>query len=188
MSPKPLKTLEARTLAQWRKWLARHHGSENEIWLVFHKQHTGRKSIAYKDALDEALCFGWVDSLIKRLDEDRYARKFTPRRSDSVWSAINRKRYAALRAEGRLMPAGLERAPTDKAYDLPTQSFSKAPAYMRAELRKHAKAWKYFESLAPSHRRMYIGWIDSAKREETRQRRLAEAIKLLSAGKKLGLK
>lgn len=183
-----LKTLEAKTLAQWRKWLARHHETGKEIWLVFHKQHTGRTSIAYKDALDEALCFGWVDSLIKRLDDDRYARKFTPRRPDSVWSTINRKRYAALRAEGRLMPAGLERAPTKKTCDVPTQSCSRVPDYMREALRKRPKAQRHFESLAPSHRRLYIGWIDSAKREETKKRRLAEAIRLLSAGKTLGLK
>lgn len=188
MSAKPVKTFEAKTLAQWRKWLARHHDSETEIWLVFNKKHTGRASVAYKDALDEALCFGWVDSLIRRLDEDRYARKFTPRRPDSIWSGVNRKRYAELEAEGRLMPPGVKRAPTDKTYDLPTKSFSKVPAYMRTELRKHPEARKHFEKLAPSHRRMYIGWVDSAKREETKKRRLAEAIKLLSEGKKLGLK
>jgi uncharacterized protein YdeI (YjbR/CyaY-like superfamily) len=183
-----MKTFEAKTLPQWRKWLAGHHDSEQEIWLVFHKKHTGRTSIAYSDALDEALCFGWIDSLIKRLDGDRYARKFTPRKPDSVWSEINRKRYAALEAEGRLKPPGLERAPTSRSYQALNRSFSKVPAYMEDALRKRPKALRYFESLAPSHRKMYIAWIDTAKRDETKKKRLAEALRLLSEGKKLGLK
>ncbi len=108
MRAKTLKTLDARTPAEWRRWLADHHDSEPEVWLVFHKRHTGQASIAYEDAVDEALCFGWVDSLIKRLDDARYARKFTPRKADSKWSTANRQRYAQLKASGRLMPAGFE--------------------------------------------------------------------------------
>ena len=95
-----MKTLLAETVDQWREWLDEHHGSESGVWLIFHKLHTGVASIAYKDALDEALCFGWVDSLVKRLDDRHYALKFTPRRADSRWSTTNRKRYAALRPVG----------------------------------------------------------------------------------------
>ena len=97
-----MKTFLAQTADQWREWLDEHHDSESEVWLIFHKLHTGVASITYKDALDEALCFGWVDSLVKRLDDRRYALKFTPRRADSRWSTTNRKRYAALKASGRL--------------------------------------------------------------------------------------
>ena len=179
MVPKTLKTLDARTPEQWRRWLADHHDSESEVWLVFHKRHTGVASIAYEDAVDEALCFGWVDSLIKRLDDARYARKFTPRKADSKWSTINRKRYAQLQASGRLMPAGLNRAPTDRSGDAPRPSPSMVPQYIQAALRKHPTAWSFFESLAPSYRRMYIGWIDSAKQQETKTRRLQEAIRCL---------
>src|SRR6185503_4721711 len=117
MRSKSLKTFDARTAEQWRRWLADHHDSEGEVWLLFHKHHTGRTSIAYEDAVNEALCFGWVDSLIKRLDDERYARKFTPRKADSRWSTSNRKRYAQLKASGRLMTPGLNRAPTDRTYD-----------------------------------------------------------------------
>jgi uncharacterized protein YdeI (YjbR/CyaY-like superfamily) len=186
-----VKTLLVRTLAQWRAWLAKHHASESEVWLIFHKQHTGVTSIDYKDALDEALCFGWVDSLVKRLDDRRFARKFTPRRADSRWSAVNRKRYAELEAAGRLKPPGKERPPTGRGYGprpprlaLP----SKLPAYIQAALKKHPKARHHFEALAPSHRRRYFAWIESAKREETKLRRLEEAIRLLTSGKELGLK
>jgi uncharacterized protein YdeI (YjbR/CyaY-like superfamily) len=183
-----LKTLDVRTCAQWRKWLAGHHRTESEIWLVFHKRQTGRPSIDYHDALDEALCFGWIDSLVKRLDDERYARKFTPRKADSKWSAVNRKRYAQLRASGRLKAAGLARAPTNRRYDPPRQLPATVPPYIQQALKKHPAAWKTFEKLAPSYRRLYVGWIDAAKREETKTRRLREAVALLAAGKKLGLK
>src|SRR5215831_167342 len=137
-----MKTLLVRTLEHWRDWLTEHHASESEVWLIFHKRHTNVESIGYKDARDEALCFGWVDSLVRRLDDRRYALKFTPRRPDSRWSEINRKRYAALEAEGRLKPSGIARPPTDRGYaprppriELPTT----LPAYIQAALRSNAK-------------------------------------------------
>lgn len=186
-----MKTFVAKTAVQWRKWLDKHHDSESEVWLIFYKQHTGVKSIAYLDALDESLCFGWVDSLVKRLDESRYARKFTPRNADSRWSTINRKRYAALKAAGRLQPGGINRPPTDRGYDQRPPRFqmpAAVPPYIQAALKREPAAWRYFEGLAPSHRRRYIGWIESAKRKETKARRLQEAIRLLQEGKPLGLK
>ena len=186
-----MKTLLVRTLDEWRARLAEHHESEPEVWLIFHKRHTGVASIAYRDARDEALCFGWVDSLVKRLDDRRYALKFTPRKANSRWSTVNRQRYAELKASGRLKPPGIERSPTDRGYGprpprLPMPS--KLPAYIQAELRKHPRALHHFEALAPSQRRRYFAWIESAKREETKLRRLKEAIRLLASGKVLGLK
>ncbi len=189
MPSKTLKTFEARDSAEWRTWLATHHDSESEVWLVFHKQHTGEQCIAYTDALDEALCFGWVDSLVKRLDDQRYARKFTPRKLDSKWSTINRKRYVQLQASGRLTPAGMERPPSARNGDAPVRRvIAELPPYIEEELQRQPQAQKFFEKLAPSCRREYIGWIDSAKRPETKARRLAEAIGMLAGGKKLGLK
>jgi uncharacterized protein YdeI (YjbR/CyaY-like superfamily) len=183
-----VKTFTARTQAQWRDWLRAHHQSEAEVWLVFHKRHTGISSVEYKDALDEALCFGWIDSLIKRLDESRYARKFTPRKEDSRWSAINRKRWAELKAAGRLQPAGLRRAPGDDSDDSKPVIAPGIQDGILAALRGHPAAFRCFEKLPPSHRRRYVGWIVSARREETRARRLGEAIRMLTAGKPLGLK
>lgn len=181
-------TLEVRTLDDWRAWLAAHHDSVSEVWLIFYKRATGRPSIAYADALDEALCVGWIDSLIKRIDDQRYARKFTPRKPDSRWSAINRRRDAALEASGRLTPAGLARRPTDRRSERLPVSGSTVPTYIERALEERPTAWKGFERLAPSHRRNYILWIDSARREETKARRLREAIRLLARGKVLGLK
>ena len=132
-----------------------------------------------------------MDSLVKRLDDQRYARKFTPRRADSKWSAINRKRYAALKASGRLKPPGMKRAPTARTYAPRPPRFempATIPAYIQTALKRHPAALRHFEGLAPSHRRRYIGWIESAKRDETKTRRLQEAIRLLNDGQPLGLK
>jgi uncharacterized protein YdeI (YjbR/CyaY-like superfamily) len=183
-----LNTLDVCSGERWRQWLAEHHDSESEVWLVFHKRHTGQPSIAYEDAIDEALCFGWIDSLIRRLDDARYARKFTPRKADSRWSTANRRRYAELKSSGRMMPAGSNRAPTGRSGDAPRPSPSKVPQYIQKELKRRPTAWNHFARLAPSHRRMYIAWIDCAKQKETKMRRLQEAISRLAAGKKLGLK
>ena len=185
-----MKTFAAQTTDQWHKWLVKHHESESEVWLVFYKAQTGRRSIARLDALDEALCFGWVDSLLKRLDDSRYAVKFTPRKAESRWSTVNRKRYAALKASGRLQPAGIKRAPTDRGYG-PRPRYqmpATVPRYIEAALPKQPAAWRYFQALSPWHRRRYLGWIETAKREDTKIRRLQEAIRLLAAGKPLGLK
>jgi uncharacterized protein YdeI (YjbR/CyaY-like superfamily) len=188
MVAKKMKTLDLPSCEAWRKWLAKHHASEVEVWLVFHKQHTGRPTISYEDAVDEALCYGWIDSVIKRLDDARYARKFTPRKPDSRWSTINRRRYARLKAEGRLMPPGIARPPTSHSGDAPLPKSARLPHYMQQALEKNAAARQYFESLAPSYRRLYVMWIDSAKQEATKQKRLAKAIAMLAAGQKLGLK
>jgi uncharacterized protein YdeI (YjbR/CyaY-like superfamily) len=186
-----MKTLRVETLAGWRTWLDEHHGSESVVWLVFYKRGTGVTAIDHADALDEALCFGWVDSLVKRLDDRRYAVKFTPRRPDSRWSTKNRQRYEVLKASGRLQPAGVKRPPTDRGYGprpvrLPLPKT--LPAYIQAALSKRPSALRHFEALAPSQRRRYVAWIESAKRDDTKLRRLKEAIRLLVSGEVLGLK
>jgi len=183
-----MKTFHAATPDQWRAWLEKHHGSEAEVWLVFYKKHTGRPSVSHSDALDEALCFGWIDSLVKRLDAFRFAVKFTPRKADSRWSAINTKRYRELKALGRLKPPGIERRPTGRTYVAKPKLPTLAPGYMLSAIKKEPDAWRTFEALAPSHRRRYVGWIVTAKLKETRERRLKEAIRMLAAGKELGLK
>lgn len=186
-----MNTFHPQTLDEWRCWLDEHHASETEVWLIFHKRHTGLTTIEYQEALDEALCFGWVDSLVRRLDDQRYARKFTPRRHDSRWSDVNRKRYAELNSEGRLTPPGIERAPTDRGYaprptrlELPAE----LPSYIQSALDENPAARRSFDALPLSERRRYFAWIESARREETKLRRLQEAIRLLAGGKVLGLK
>jgi len=182
-----LMTLEVRNRQQWRTWLGKHHASSPGVWLVFHKDHTGVKSIPYEDTVREALCFGWIDSLIKRLDDDRYARKFTPRQPTSKWSDINRKRWVALKAADLLTAAGLAAAPTDNTY-APRPAIPDLPAYIAKALKANPKAWSFFQGLAPTYRRHFVAWIHTAKRPETKESRIRESITLLAAGRKLGLK
>jgi len=182
-----LGRLKVTSRRQWRAWLTKHHASSPGVWLVFHKAHTGVASIPYEDMIREALCFGWIDSLIKRLDDDRYLLKVTPRKPTSKWSEINRKRWAELEAAGRLTPAGLAAAPTTNSY-APRPVIPELPPYIAKALRANPIAWKFFRELAPTYRRNFVVWIHMAKRPETRARRIRESIALLAEGKKLGLK
>ena len=182
-----LITLELPSREQWRAWLAKNHALSSGVWLVFYKRHTGMKSILCEDAVREALCFGWIDSLIKRLDDDRYALKVTPRRTTSKWSDINRRRWAELKAAGLLTSAGLAAAPTNNTY-APRPVIPDLPVYIAKALRANARAWEFFRELAPTYRRDFVVWIHTAKRPETRARRIRESISMLAAGKKLGLK
>jgi uncharacterized protein YdeI (YjbR/CyaY-like superfamily) len=139
------------------------------------------------DLAREALCFGWIDSLVKRLDDERYAIKVTPRKPASNWSDINRKRWAELKAEGLLTSAGLAAAPTKNSY-APRPAIPELPSYLAKALKANPKAWKFFQQLAPTYRRNFVVWIHMAKRPETRAKRIEESTSLLAAGKKLGLK
>lgn len=182
-----LLVLDARDRQEWRTWLQAHHASSPGVWLVFQKAHTNISSIAYEDAVLEALCFGWIDSLIKRLDVDRFARKFTPRHPTSKWSDINRKRWSVLKEAGLLMPAGLAAAPTDNRYAL-LPTIPELPDYIEAAFKSNSTAWAFFQQLAPTYRRQYVAWIEMARRPETRQKRLEESLALLAAGERLGLR
>ena len=199
-----MRTFHAADRAAWRQWLAAHHDAETEIWLLFYKAHTGRPNIDLGHAVEEALCFGWIDSLVRRIDDDTYARKFTPRKPRSQWSESNLRRYAALLAAGRLAPAGLAKGPPTDAGEAGAQEAARpsragagkapvaAPAEVAADvetaLRAQGEAWSHFNRLPPSHRRNYLRWIDAAKRPETRARRIAEAAGLLARGERLGMK
>jgi uncharacterized protein YdeI (YjbR/CyaY-like superfamily) len=182
-----LPLLEIRTRREWRAWLAKHHGSSNGVWLVFHKAHTGVKSIPYEDVVREALCFGWIDSLIKRLDDDRFAFKVTPRKPTSKWSDLNRRRWKELDEAGLLAAPGRAAAPTDNRYAT-KPAIPDMPGYISKALKANPKAWAFFQTLAPSYRRHFVVWIHIAKQEPTREKRIRESIALLAAGKKLGLK
>jgi uncharacterized protein YdeI (YjbR/CyaY-like superfamily) len=182
-----LKTLKVRSRRQWRAWLATHHTSSSGIWLVFYKRHAGLKSVPYEDAVREALCQGWIDSLIKRLDDDRYAVKVTPRKPTSKWSDLNRRRWAELREAGLLTAAGLAAAPTENSYGT-RPVIPDLPKYIASAIKGNPRAWKFFRELAPTDRRNFVVWIHTAKRLDTRERRIRESLELLAAGKKLGLR
>jgi uncharacterized protein YdeI (YjbR/CyaY-like superfamily) len=182
-----LNELYVRDCQQWRGWLTKQHALSPGVWLVFYKGHAETKSLSYEDSVREALCFGWIDSLIKRLDDNRYARKFTPRKPGSKWSESNRKRWAELEATGQLAAPGIAAAPTQNKY-APHPEIPALPSYIAEALKANKKAWSNFQALAPTYRRDFVAWIHTAKLAETKQKRIREARALLAAGKKLGLK
>jgi len=185
-----MKTTSPATLAEWRQWLKKNHANETEVWLVYHKKHTGLSSLSYEDSVQEALCWGWIDSLIKRLDEDRYARKFTPRKPDSQWSASNVKRIQLLKSAKRLEPAGIAVIPENVMKgEIPTPALkAEMSPEFREALSQNAIALKHFEQLTGKQKELYLRWIASGKQSATRQKRSTEAINLLTKGKKLGMK
>ena len=176
------------TRQEWHAWLETNHRSQREAWLVYYKPHSGLPSIPYEESVEEGLCFGWIDSIIKKFDEASYARKFTPRLPDSKWSETNVQRVKKLLAEGRMTPAGLEAIQGMPAEGRSRPKEMELPASLEQILRANPAAWEAFNRLPPSHRRNYVAWITSAKRAETVERRLQEAMRLLEQGKPLGLK
>jgi uncharacterized protein YdeI (YjbR/CyaY-like superfamily) len=177
----------------WRTWLEKNHDSRKEAWLIYYKKHTAKFRIPYKDAVEEALCFGWIDSTVKKLDEKTYAQKFTPRNANSKWSELNKKRALKMIKAGRMAEAGLAKIREAKDNGKWSETFmvkreTVLPPSLKKVLMRNEKAWKNFNELAPSYKRLYAGWILSAKREETRRKRLKEAVELLEKNKKLGMK
>lgn len=188
-----MKQLYVTNRDQWREWLSGHYATESGIWLIFYKKKTSKPTIGYEAAVEEALCFGWIDSIIKRVDAKKYARKFTPRKDNSNWSALNKKRADKMIKQGKMTYFGLAKIQTAKKTGLwdqdcrPKISFEIPPEFAKA-LAGNKKAKENFDKLATSYRRHYIGWITVAKRAETKKRRIDESMALLEKGEKLGLK
>jgi len=174
------KTLYVTSREEWRAWLEQHHRSETEIWLIYYKKQSGRQRIPYDHAAEEALCFGWIDSLVKRIDDERFAQKFTPRRRGSRWSELNKRRLQTLIRDGRMTEAGLALVDPAMVGDTKRSGEStEIPRVVKQALRTSAKAWRNFQKLTPARRRAYIRLIMVARKEETRARRVREAISLL---------
>jgi len=179
------KRFRARDREEWRAWLERHHATEPEIWLVYAKKHTGKPSVRYAEAVEEALCFGWIDTTVNRLDADHYVQRFTPRTNTRNWSKLNRERFRRMVEEGRMTDAGRAKLPADVPEPrrrLPAGA--KTPAFIRRALDAHPAARRNFAALAPTYRRDYLRWITEAKKPETRERRLKEAIRRLESNRK----
>lgn len=177
------------TPAELRAWLAEHHETESELLVGLYRKGTGEPSITWPELVDELLCAGWIDGVRRGIDERAYSIRITPRKARSNWSAVNVRRYLALEAEGRVLPAG--RAAWERREEARTAiySYEKAEARLEAEeearLRANPAAWEYLQTVAPSYRRPAIHWVVSAKRAETRERRLAQLIEDSAAGRRL---
>lgn len=193
MSTEQIKQIAPRSRMEWRAWLEENHARAYEVWLVFYKRRTSASSLTYNDAIEEALCFGWIDGVRRALDDRRYMHRLSPRKSDSKWSELNMARAQRMLDTGLMKAAGLraiDEAKRNGHWSAPARRPPASPmsAEFEAHLRKNKKAAEFFASLAPSYARQYRDWIASAKREETRARRIEEALRLLAAGEKLGMR
>lgn len=170
-----------KTPADFRKWLKKHHQTEVELWVGFYKTHTGRPSITWPQSVDAALCYGWIDGLRKSIDEHSYSIRFTPRKSTSNWSTINIKRMQELLQQGLVSPAGKKAFEARKAEKSGIYSYEQRhriefDAGYKSRFESHPKAWTFFQSQPPWYRRTALYWVMSAKKEETRAKRLAQLI------------
>ena len=176
--------------AEFRAWLEHNHGKVQELFLGIYNQRTDKISITYPEALDEALCFGWIDGVRRSVNETTYAVRFTPRKPRSYWSAVNIKRFGELKKLGRPAAPGLA-AFENRSQDSGKYSFENRPSKLDAALEKqfrtNQKAWEFFSAQAPWYRRTSIFWIVSAKKEETRLQRLESLIRDSENGRRLGM-
>jgi uncharacterized protein YdeI (YjbR/CyaY-like superfamily) len=189
-SPATYPEVYARDQKVFRAWLKKHHATSPGIWLVYYKKGSGKASVTYREALDEALCFGWIDSRVNAIDDERYRQIFTPRRPKSVWSKINKGHIERLIAEGRMMPAGqaaIDAAKADGSWHSldDIEDLAPPPEFARA-LRRNKLASARFEAMSPASRKLFIGWVATAKRDETRQKRIAESVQHIAAGTRPG--
>jgi uncharacterized protein YdeI (YjbR/CyaY-like superfamily) len=177
--------------SDFREWLARNHDKVRELWVGFYKKKSGKVGISYQEAVDEALCFGWIDGLKKAVDDVSYTHRFTPRKAKSFWSAVNIKRVGELKRAGRMMPPGLaafagrdEQKARQYSYE---RSTCKLEGVQEKQFRGNAKAWEFFQTQPPGYRRTATWWVISAKREETRDKRLAKLIETSERGRRLDM-
>ena len=172
----------------FRRWLEANHGEAPELWIGFWKVHTGRKGLTYEEAVEEALCHGWIDGLVKRFDDDAYMQRFTRRKATSIWSATNIAKVEALKKAGRMAAPGLEAFASRDPRRTGLYSFENRnrvfdPASEK-RFRANRKAWRFFEAQPPGYRRTATYWVVSAKRDETRERRLEQLIDHSSRGER----
>ena len=178
------------TPEELRAWLEKHHATASELWVGLYKKGSGRRSLTWQQIVDEALCFGWIDGKMQSIDEHRYRQRLTPRRRNSNWSETNIAKVAELRADGRMTPAGeaafaarREQPPDALTYD--RRHDARLDTAQEISFRSDAAAWEWFNAQSPSYRTMATFWVQSAKRPETRERRLATLIECSAAGRRV---
>jgi uncharacterized protein YdeI (YjbR/CyaY-like superfamily) len=179
------------TPAQFRAWLGKHHATQKELLVGFYKRATGKPSITWPESVDEALCFGWIDGIRRSLGDEAYTIRFTPRKPTSIWSAVNVARVAELTQLGQMMPAGLRafaaRTPERTGvYSFERNAAAKLAPHEEKKLRANTKAAAFFDAQPPWYRRAAVHWVISAKRDETRERRLTQLIADSAAGRTIG--
>jgi uncharacterized protein YdeI (YjbR/CyaY-like superfamily) len=178
-----------RSVSELRRWLEKNHSKSDELWIGFYRKDSGKGGITYAEALDEALCYGWIDGIRKKLDTDSFTTRFTPRKPRSIWSNVNIAHIERLTREGRMMPPGIAAYERKDDARSGVYSFEREVARLEPKMvtlfKRNPQAWKYFEAQPPYYRRLTAWWVISAKKEETRARRLAQLIELSSRRQRL---
>ena len=185
-----MEALFFETPAKFRAWLAKHHATATEIGVVFHKKDSGKPTMTWSDAVDQALCFGWIDSVARRIDDTSRVQRFTPRKPKSNWSAVNIRKVAELTAQGLMAPAGLaafarREEARSNVYSYENRHLAALDAEREAKFKDRKKAWTFFAKQPPSYRQTAIYWVMNAKREETRAKRLDRLIEVSAEGRRL---
>lgn len=187
-APRPTEVRLFATAAAFRAWLEEHHATDDQLWVGYYRKGVGKSAMSYVEAVEEALCYGWIDGITYRVDEERTATRFTPRRPTSMWSAINLDRVARLRAAGRMTPAGIRAFEERDRRKDQVHSSQRPPHPLPDEwvdrFRADAAAWAWWERQAPSFRNMATHWVMSAVRPETRERRFATLVEESRAGRR----
>ena len=169
-----------KTREDWRKWLEKNHAATDGIWLLYYKKHTAKPSVTYREAVEEALCFGWIDGKIRRINDECYIQWYTPRRRGSRWSALNVERVRKLISQGLMMPAGLEAfkiaEKNTSLIEKRTEVNLTIPDDLSDALRKNKVAMDNFMKFPPSSRKLYLQWLESSKKPETRVNRIAKIV------------
>jgi uncharacterized protein YdeI (YjbR/CyaY-like superfamily) len=183
------KTLYVKDREKWRAWLEKNHARETEVWLIFYKKHTGKPSVPYDDAVEEALCFGWIDSLVHRIDDEKYCQKFTPRKPGSKWSESNLKRIDKMIKAGKMTAEGNSKfkaqSPNQNTTRIEDESI---PSDVKKAIAADGTVKENFKKLPPGYVRMCMRWINTAKRPETREKRIREFIELTAKNERIGMK
>lgn len=185
------KSIYFKNKNEWHNWLAKNYDKANDVWLVYYKKHTGKPTISYDEALDEALCFGWIDSTVNKIDDEKYMQRWTPRRAGSIWSERNYNKIKKLAREGRMTKEGLDAAKDVlsgkiKAEPASISDDTVMPKEMEKLLKKNKTAWENFDKFSPSTKKLFYYSIESAKRPETREKRLKKALKAAIDNNKFG--
>jgi len=176
--------------AAFRAWLEEHHGTEPELWVGYYRKGTGKQSITYPEAVDEALCFGWIDGVTRHIDETSWANRYTPRRAGSIWSNVNVGRVEQLQKQGRMHPAGIAAFEARRADRTGIYAFEQGPAVLEpaleARFQEDPAAFAFLEAQAPSYRQTVLHWVMEGKQEATRLRRLEMLMADSGAGRRVG--
>lgn len=185
-----IETIYCKNRKEWREWLQKNHLSKEGIWLIYYKKHTGKSSVFYNEAVEEAICFGWIDGQIRKIDDEKYMQRYSPRTFKSLWSVINVGRAKKMIEQGRMIEKGLkifqdgiktkERVPSSKSFSI--------PSYLKMALIKNKKAWSNFQRFAPSAKLAYVYWVTIAKTSDTRQKRIEKTVKSIEQNKIFGKK